>query len=56
MMASFSDSIDNPSQPIIEKKRCLRGMKEMIQIAKNDIAIAVPQVCVTPMHRLQAKY
>lgn len=43
-MTSFSDLIDAPNQPNMVKKRCLRGIREMIEIAKLDVRVALPQV------------
>jgi len=44
IMASFSDVIESPNYPPVTKKRCLRGIEEMIRIARGNIIIAVPQV------------
>lgn len=43
-MATFSETIDNPSEHVLEKKRCLRAIEALIHIARSDIAIALPQV------------
>lgn len=44
MMASFSDVIDNPNEPLLEKKRCLCAVEQMIDIGRENMAIALPQV------------
>ncbi|KAI9786756.1 MAG: serine/threonine-protein kinase M1 [Peltula sp. TS41687] len=42
----FSDAVNESpiSHSIPEKKRCLRGIEEMIKLAKGHISIALPQI------------
>lgn len=46
IIVQSSDAINDPSisQSIPEKKRCLRGIEEMIKLAKHHISNALPQV------------
>lgn len=44
IMATLSEVIDSPGEPILEKKRSLRAIEAMIEVARSDIAIALPQV------------
>ena len=44
MMASFSDVIDNPNETLLEKRRCIRAVEQMIEVARENIRIALPQV------------
>lgn len=44
IMAAFSESVDSPGESILEKKRSLRAIEAMIEVAGSDIAIALPQV------------
>lgn len=45
MLTLFSEAIDNPSQLQSQKIRHLKAMKLMIELARSDIVIALPQVC-----------
>ncbi|KAI9757305.1 MAG: hypothetical protein M4579_003516 [Chaenotheca gracillima] len=47
IMAQFSDAI-NENQgrlPLLEKRRCLKGIQEMCRLAKSYISNALPQIC-----------
>jgi len=44
IMASFSNVIDNPMQPWLEKRRCLRGIETMINFGAIRVSMALPQV------------
>lgn len=47
IMACLSDVINESKgmQIVAEKARCLRAIREMIWIAKNNVNNALPQVC-----------
>jgi len=53
IMSEFSDSINDVRQALAEKTRSLRGMQEMIKLAKNYISTGLPQVrfdAMNPTH------
>lgn len=45
-MAQLSDTINDGKepQPVSEKNRCLRAVREMVLLAKNHISHGLPQV------------
>ncbi|KAI9826145.1 MAG: serine/threonine-protein kinase M1 [Thelocarpon impressellum] len=47
IMAQFSDVVNDirVQQPYLEKKRCLRGVEEMIKLGKGHTSNALPQIC-----------
>ncbi|KAI9673387.1 MAG: serine/threonine-protein kinase M1 [Caeruleum heppii] len=47
IMSHFAEVINAPreGQLAIEKKRCLKGIEEMIRLAKQHVANALPQIC-----------
>ena len=46
IMALLADTINDGKgpQPILEKKRCLKGIREMLSIAKSHVGNGLPQV------------
>lgn len=44
IMAQFSNSIDSTVLYRAEKIRCIKGVEQMITLAKGNITIALPQV------------
>lgn len=46
IMAQLSDTINDGKepQPLSEKNRCLRAVREMVLLAKNHIGNGLPQV------------
>lgn len=44
MMATFSEAIDSQNESVLEKKRSLRAIAQMIEVAQGNIRIALPQV------------
>jgi serine/threonine-protein kinase ATR len=47
LMARFTDVINDsvsPDPPVIEQRRCIRALTEMIQICQANARIARPQV------------
>lgn len=45
IMAHFSEILDSAvSHPLVEKKRCVGAINEMITIAGNCVSSALPQV------------
>lgn len=47
IMAHFSDIIEKGRvvHPMVEKKRCLRAIEEVLHLSKGHISVALPQVC-----------
>lgn len=46
IMAHFSEILDSVvNHPLVEKKRCVGAISEMITIAGNSVSSALPQVC-----------
>jgi hypothetical protein len=44
MLTLFSEAVDNSGQIRSQKVRHLKAMKLMIELARNDVIIALPQV------------
>ncbi|KAI9726160.1 MAG: serine/threonine-protein kinase M1 [Chrysothrix sp. TS-e1954] len=44
IMASFSNTVENASQPISEKRRSINAIREMVDVAGSDIAFTLPQI------------
>ena len=49
IMAHFSDIIEKGrvTHPMVEKRRCLRAIEELMDLSKGRVSIALPQVCST---------
>lgn len=47
MMTTFSGIIGNPIYRRHEKRRCLKAMKLMLDLGRNDVAVALPQVIIS---------
>jgi len=46
MMTTFQEFMDNPSNARSQKIRHLKAIKLMIEHARNDTIVALPQVCI----------
>lgn len=47
IMTAFSDTIENMfSVHTSEKARCIKAIEHMIKLARSNIVVALPQVCV----------
>ncbi len=44
IMAHFSDVVDSALHPVSEKRRSLKGVREMISLATSSVSVALPQV------------
>ncbi|KAF2019578.1 hypothetical protein BU24DRAFT_419179 [Aaosphaeria arxii CBS 175.79] len=46
IMANFSEVLDAPlaNHPLLERKRCVGAIREMIGLAKDDASLALPQI------------
>lgn len=44
IMAHFSDVVDSALHPVSEKRRSLKGVREMISLAGSSVSVALPQV------------
>lgn len=46
IMAYLSDVIDSSRevQPLMERRRCVAAIEEMIKLAEHEVSIALPQV------------
>ncbi|KAH7138990.1 hypothetical protein B0J11DRAFT_32467 [Dendryphion nanum] len=46
IMANFSEVLDAPraNQPLLERKRCVGAIGEIINLAKDDTSLALPQI------------
>ena len=47
IMAHFSEVLDNPhaNHQLLERKRCVGAIREMIHLANSCVSFALPQVC-----------
>ena len=52
-MALLADAINDEKgpQPVLEKKRCLRAIREMVKVAKGHIGNGIPQVDLQKAYR-----
>ena len=48
IMAHFSEFLDAPNanHPLLERKRCVGAIGEMISLAGSCVSFALPQVCM----------
>lgn len=51
LMARFTDTISDSNAPVIEQRRCIRGLDEMIKLCQGYARFARPQVSVLPSLR-----
>ena len=54
IMANFSEVLDAPraNQPLLERKRCVGAIGEIISLAKDDTSLALPQVILHPLFKI----
>ena len=43
-MAFFSNTVENAGLPALEKQRSIYAIREMVNLARSDVAFALPQV------------
>ncbi|KAI9820333.1 MAG: serine/threonine-protein kinase M1 [Pycnora praestabilis] len=58
IMGEFSETINGVRGPqsTFEKKRCLRGIEEMIKIGKSHVSNALPQICACLQSAIEIEF